>query len=147
MQHWTQMTLSFWSRCAESCSCWCAFIVMLSVFMLNVVMLSEGAPVRLTMEQSHQQYWHCGGPLLKDRTWTSKIGRTAQRNWLIYKTSYINEEVKCTDPSPSVSVPWLILPPFDKSCIGALRQKYLCLFKFIYVNGYITTLTAGITDI
>ena len=27
--------------------------------------------------------------------------------YYIYKTSYLNEEVKCTEPSPSVSVPWL----------------------------------------
>ncbi len=26
---------------------------------------------------------------------------------LVYKTRYFNEEVKCTVPSPSVSVPWL----------------------------------------
>ncbi len=26
--------------------------------------------------------------------------------YLCYKTSYLNEEVKCTEPSPSVSVPW-----------------------------------------
>jgi hypothetical protein len=28
-------------------------------------------------------------------------------NLLFYKTSYLNEEVNCTEPSPSVSVPWI----------------------------------------
>jgi hypothetical protein len=27
--------------------------------------------------------------------------------YLFTKTSYLNEEVNCTDPSPSVSIPWL----------------------------------------
>ncbi len=28
-------------------------------------------------------------------------------NFLFYKATYLNEEVNCTEPSPSVRVPWL----------------------------------------
>jgi hypothetical protein len=29
--------------------------------------------------------------------------------YLLYKTSYFNEEVNCTEPSPSVSIPWSLI--------------------------------------
>jgi hypothetical protein len=31
-----------------------------------------------------------------------------QQILFFYKTSYLNEEVNCTEPSPSVSVPWFV---------------------------------------
>ncbi len=60
---------------------------------------------------------------------------------LCYKTSYLNEEVNCTVPSPSVSFPWMRylalpskkehLPSFkeSKSLLGQILQN---LFFLIY---------------
>jgi hypothetical protein len=50
-----------------------------------------------------------------------------------YNTSYLNEEVNCTDPSPSVSTP----------CFGQLvfSSAYICDFVFY------TSLPEGITDL
>ncbi len=37
--------------------------------------------------------------------------------YIFYKTSYLNEEVNCTEFSPSVSVPWVILlAPGERCC-------------------------------
>jgi hypothetical protein len=40
-----------------------------------------------------------------------------------YKTSYLNEEVNCTEPSPSVSIPWLFSRPW--CLILPLFERYL----------------------
>jgi hypothetical protein len=34
-------------------------------------------------------------------------------NFSCYKTTYLNEEVNCTESSPSVSIPWPILTIFS----------------------------------
>ncbi len=60
------------------------YVVMLSVVMLSVVMLNVVAPL-----------------LILKKCFI-----------LFYKRRYLNEEVNCTDPSPSVRVPWVVVLPF-----------------------------------
>jgi hypothetical protein len=45
--------------------------------------------------------------------------------FLSYETSYLNEEVNCTDPSPSVGVPWQIT-----------SNTYMALFENDYVTQF-----------
>jgi len=39
-------------------------------------------------------------------------------NQLFYKTSYLNEEVNCTEPFPSVSIPWWYILARAFSCLS-----------------------------
>ncbi len=56
--------------------------------------------------------------------WTNQfklvIFRTATMLFFFCKMSYLNEEVNCTKPSPSVSVPWL-------KYLGEIRCQFLLL--------------------
>ncbi len=53
--------------------------------------------------------------------------------YLFNKTSYLNEEVNCTEPSPSVSIPWLvflssIVPPLQIIIQFLFPLGYLCIY-------------------
>ena len=57
--------------------------------------------------------------------------------YIFYKTSYLDEEVNRTEPSPSVSIPWLSdfwpkLPNQQKENTGKFdcTSLYPCRFKF-----------------
>jgi len=43
-----------------------------------------------------------------------------------YKTDYLNEEVNCTEPSPSVSIPWLGKISCRQNIFGAKAEQLLC---------------------
>jgi hypothetical protein len=45
-----------------------------------------------------------------------------QTSFTFLKTTYLNEEVNCTGPSPSVSVPWS--NPSD--AFSAIRPEFCC---------------------
>jgi hypothetical protein len=51
---------------------------------------------------------------------------------LFYKTSYLNEEVNCTEPSPSVSVPWQLNRDFLLRFHGKFR---MCKRTFSFSSG------------
>jgi hypothetical protein len=53
--------------------------------------------------------------------------------YLCYKTSYLNEDVNCTEPSPSDNIPWFEFYAFSaKSAnIGLPAVFVLFLFKII----------------
>jgi hypothetical protein len=51
--------------------------------------------------------------------------------YLFYQTSYLNEEVNCTEPSPSVSVPWFgfvnVSRLFQVNWLkGSIKPQSLC---------------------
>ncbi len=60
---------------------------------------------------------------------------TLKQYLLYYKTSYLNEEVSCTEPSPSLSVPWFgwfvnLLIIFGRTLVVQIPHPYL------YLNGW-----------
>jgi len=50
--------------------------------------------------------------------------------YLFYKTSYLYEEVNCTEPFPSVSIPWLV--PYHLSKSGSQSRNYKDFCAVIY---------------
>ncbi len=149
-------------------------IVMLNVVMLGVIVLSAMAPsmtqiqnkctasALVSSQTSWQlfvlQRWHCKPtyrePLLKGKaqySWapcTNKFrsGGFHIENiiYLWYKTSYLNEEVNCIEPSPSARVPghlyyFLNVVASSADCLACLdragntkRGKYHCTIDLLF---------------